>query len=96
MGCTQDRSMFRRIPSTIRELLKLLCEREVTIILDAEEEPEKVEIEAVVGDLLVAETEDHKFKFVDIRCICAVIVDREELLEAIFGPSCEEEEEDHH
>ena len=96
MGCAQDRKMFRRIPETIRELLKLLIERKVTIILDAEEEPEKVEIEAVVGDLLVAETEDHKFKFVDIKCICAVIVDREELLEGIFGTECEEEEEDRH
>lgn len=43
-------------PRTIRELLKRLVERHVTIILDAEEGPEMVEVEAVVGELLVAET----------------------------------------
>lgn len=89
MSGSQDRNVRNNgVPSTIKELLKQLIEKEVTIILDAEDEPEKVEIEAVVGDLLVAETKCRKFKFVDIACICAVIVDREELLEGIF--SCED------
>lgn len=80
----RNEARCRVIPETIRELLKRLVEKCVTIILDAEEEPETVEVEAVVGDLLVAETVDHKFKFVDIRCICAVIVDREELIEGLL------------
>jgi hypothetical protein len=83
---------FRKFPGTIRELLKLLCGEDVTIILDAEDEPEHVEIEAVIGNLLVAETNNDKFKFVDIDCICAVIVDREDLLEGIF--SCDDEEDE--
>jgi class 3 adenylate cyclase len=83
MGCSKNRNFLRGFPGTIRDLLKLLCEKEVTIILDAEEEPEHVEIEAVIGDLLVAEFDD-KFKFIDINCICAVIVDREDILESIF------------
>jgi hypothetical protein len=81
---------FRRIPSTIKELLKLLCGQDVTLILDAHDGPENVEIEAIIGDLLVAETTNNRFKFVDIDCICAVIVDREDLLEGIFN--CENEE----
>lgn len=87
LGVNAERNEVRCrvIPETIRELLKRLVEQCVTIILDAEEEPETVEVEAVVGDLLVAETVDHKFKFVDIRCICAVIVDREELIEGLLG-----------
>jgi hypothetical protein len=93
MGNSRNRLNPRNIPGTIRELLKLLCEKKVTIILDAEEEPEHVEIEAVIGDLLVAETNNRDFKFVDIKCICAVIVDREELLEGIFNCDNENENE---
>ena len=94
MGANMEfnRERCEIIPGTIRELLKRLVERWVTIILDAEGGPERVEIEAVVGDLLVAETVNHKFKFVDIKCICAVIVDREELLESIFGREFNERE----
>ena len=90
---------FKGIPCTMRELLKQLIERKVTLILDAETKPEHVEIEAVVGDLLVAEVidecekKDRDFKFVEIKCICAVIVDREELLESIFSKECPEKKE---
>lgn len=87
-----NREKCEIFPRTIRELLKRLVEQWVTIILDAEEGPERVEVEAVVGDLLVAETVNHKFKFVDIKCICAVIVDREDLLESIFGREFDERE----
>lgn len=83
------------IPGSIRQLLKRLIEREITIVLDAETPPEKVEVEAVVGDLLVAETEDRRIKFVDINCICEIIIDREELLESIFHQGCcENQKED--
>jgi hypothetical protein len=93
LGVNTERNEVRCrvIPETIRELLKRLVEQCVTIILDAEEEPERVEVEAVVGDLLVAETVDHKFKFVDIRCICAVIVDREALIEGLLGTKFRDE-----
>ena len=52
MGANMEfnRERCEIIPGTIRELLKRLVERWVTIILDAEEGPERVEIEAVVGD----------------------------------------------
>jgi hypothetical protein len=85
MGNSHSRMNFRRVPGTIKELLKLLCGKDVTLILDAHDCPENVEIEAIIGNLLVAETTNHRFKFVDIDCICAVIVDREELLEGIFN-----------
>ncbi|HHV59960.1 MAG TPA: hypothetical protein GXX49_06680 [Clostridiaceae bacterium] len=75
------------IPGSIRELLKKLIERRVTIVLDANVEPECVEIENVVGNILVAEF-GNKFKFVDIDCICEIIVDRDELLEALLGRKC--------
>jgi len=48
----------------------------------------RVEIEAIVGDTLIAETEKHIFKFIDIKCICEVIIDRDDLLESIIGAFC--------
>ena len=51
------------IPGTIRDLLRRFIERKVVIVLDAEVEPELVEIENVVGDLLIAEF-GNKFIFV--------------------------------
>lgn len=74
---------FKEVPGSIKELLKLLEEECVTIILESGEE-EKVEVEAVVGNLLVATTNKDDFKFVDIDCICAVIVDCEDILENIL------------
>ena len=76
---------FSVIPGTIRELLKIFEERRVKIVLEARQNPEIIEIEAIVGDILVAETEERKFKFIDIKCICEVIIDREELLESILS-----------
>lgn len=78
---------FKLIPGSIRELLKKLINKKVIIVLDANIGPELVEIENVIGNLLVAEFQN-KFKFVDIRCICEVIVGREELLEALLGKCC--------
>ncbi len=85
------------IPGSIRELLKKLIERKVTIVLDANVGPECIEIENVVGNILVAEFGD-KFKFVDIDCICEVIVGRDELLEALLGKKCCNDDKDkkHH
>jgi hypothetical protein len=90
MGIREDngRRTFKEIPGSIRELLKLLADTDedirVTLILEAEEEHEHVTIEAVVGNLLVATIDCDKFKFIDIDCICAVIVDCEDILESIL------------
>ncbi|HCT64186.1 MAG TPA: hypothetical protein DIC60_02750 [Lachnospiraceae bacterium] len=80
-------SFCTNTPGSIKELLELLIEEEVTIVLKSGE-TECVEIEAVVGNLLVATIEGHKcgerFKFIDICCICAVIVECEDILENIL------------
>lgn len=94
VNAERNETKCRVIPETIRELLRRLVEKCVTIIIDAEEGPETVEVEAVVGDLLVAETECHKLKFVDIRCICAVIVDREELIEGLLDTRFREKKDE--
>lgn len=84
-------------PTSIKGLLELLIDEEVIIILESGEE-EKVEIVAVMGNLLAAslecgkhEHDKHKFeriKFIDIDCICAVIAECEEVLEGILGIRC--------
>lgn len=82
-------SFCTHTPGSIKELLELLIEEEVTIILESGE-TEEVEVEAVVGNLLVATIEDNCdhddecFKFIDIDCICAVIVECEDILENIL------------
>jgi hypothetical protein len=83
---------FKLIPGSIRELLKRLINRKAVIVLDANIDPEFVEIENVVGNLLVAEFQG-KFKFVDIDCICEVIISRDELLEALLGKHCCEDDD---
>jgi hypothetical protein len=101
MGANEncDRLRFKGIPGTIKSLLKRLIEKRVTIVLDAEKKPEHVEIEAVVGNLLITEIkeekeEERKFKFIDINCICAVIVDRDSLLESIFSAGDSEDDDE--
>lgn len=74
-------------PATIKGLLELLIEDEITIILESGEQ-ETIEVEAVVGNLLVASLNHCKTKFIDIDCICAVKVECEEILEAILGIRC--------
>lgn len=80
-------SFCTNTPGSIKELLELLIEEEVTIVLESGE-TEEVEVEAVVGNLLVATIEgqcdDECFKFIDIDCICAVIVECEDILENIL------------
>jgi hypothetical protein len=82
---------FSPIPGSIKELLRRLINRKVVIVLDANVDPEFIEIENVVGNLLVAQFQG-KFKFVDIDCICEVIISRDELLEALLGKKCCEED----
>lgn len=89
--CKRDRDFkVRHFPDNIRDLLCLLVDGDnntATIILNTCDDcvQENVEIVSVIGDLAIFRCHD-KFKFVDIRCICEVIVDCEtilgELLEA--------------
>lgn len=80
-------SFNRNSPCSIRELLKLLADNDedvrVTLILESGEK-ECVEIESVSGNLLVATVNEDDFKFIDIDCICAVIVEARDILESIF------------
>lgn len=84
----EEHHSIKNFPDNIRDLLKLLAdddENRVTIVIDACEDCilENVEIVAVIGDLAVFRCHD-KFKFVDICCICEVIVDCETILDEIL------------
>jgi len=81
-----NRSKFSFIPGTIRELLKIFENREVTIVIEARQEPERVKIQAIVGDILVAKTKEQDIKFIDINCICEIIIGSDELLNSIIRP----------
>ncbi len=80
-------SFCRNTPSSIRELLKLLADVdedvEVKLILKSGEK-ECVTVQAVSGNLLVATIYEEDVKFIDIDCICAVIVDCKDVLESLF------------
>ena len=71
------------LPTNIKDVLKLLAEEDVKIVLKSGK-CEDVEILNVNGNLLVAETEDDNTKFVDIDCICEVIAEPEDVIEALF------------
>jgi len=76
------------MPRSLKELLKMLICRVVTIVLNAQNCPQKVKIRDISGDILVAETpgrgEEKVIKFIDINCICEVIVSSDELLRSIL------------
>jgi hypothetical protein len=74
-------------PDNIRELLELLRGEVVTLILESGEKERCVRIEAVIGDLLLVKIrigDCPRFKFVDIHCICAVIVECEEIIDNLI------------
>ena len=78
MKDTND-SNLKNFPDNIRDLLCLLAnddDTRVTVVIDACEDCilENVEIVSVIGELAVFRCHD-KFKFVNICCICEVIVD---------------------
>ncbi|SHI59621.1 hypothetical protein [Lutispora thermophila] len=82
---------IKNFPDNIRELLCMLAKDEnnrVTIILDTCEDCilEDVCLVAVIGDLAVFRYHD-KFKFVDVHCICTVIVDCETILDEVLESS---------
>lgn len=87
--CRKDKEFrIRHFPDNIRDLLCLLVDDEnnrVTIILDTCDDcvQENVEIVSVIGNLAVFRCHD-KFKFVDIHCICEVIVDCETILNELL------------
>jgi phosphoribosylpyrophosphate synthetase len=83
--CKRDKDFrVRHFPDNIRDLLCLLVDDEnntATIILNTCDDcvQENVEVVSVIGNLAVFRCQD-KFKFVDIHCICEVIVDCETIL----------------
>lgn len=88
--CRKDKDFkVRHFPDNIKELLCLLADDDdgntATIILNTCDDcvQENVEVVSVIGDLAVFRCHD-KFKFVDIRCICEVIVDCETILNELL------------
>ncbi|HCJ58991.1 hypothetical protein SDC9_170770 [bioreactor metagenome] len=82
----------KNFPDSIRELLCLLAkddENRVTAILKNTCEDcilEDACLVAVIGDLAVFRYHD-KFKFVDMDCICSIIVDCETILDELLESS---------
>lgn len=81
-----SRSNSSVIPETIKELLNKFIGKEVIIVLNARRKQEKVKIKDIVDEILVSETEDREIKFIDINCICEVIIDDKILLKTILRP----------
>lgn len=90
--CKRDKDFrIKNFPDNIKDLLCMLVNEEgarVTIVLNACEDciMENIEIVAVIGHLAVFRCHD-KFKFVDIKCICEVIVDCDTILNEILESS---------
>ena len=83
-GNGNNGSCSRFFPDTIEELLrKLVCECVVITLKNGCKE--KVRIECVSGNLLVAK-EEGNLKFIDIDHITAVTAARETVLDAIISP----------
>lgn len=79
---------IKHFPDNIRDLLCLLVDNDdnrATIILNTCDDcvQENVEVMSVIGHLAVFRCLD-KFKFVDISCICEVIVDCETILNELL------------
>lgn len=87
--CRKDKEFrIKHFPDNIRDLLCLLVDNEdnrATIILNTCDDcvQENIEVVSVIGDLAVFRCHD-KFKFVNIRCICEVIVDCETILNELL------------
>jgi hypothetical protein len=73
----------QKLPNTIRCLLEGLAGKTVTIISKSGDK-ETVEIEGVIGDILVSGL-DGCFKFTVISCICSVIASCDDLIDAAFA-----------
>ncbi|MDD3705499.1 MAG: hypothetical protein PHC45_05500 [Clostridiaceae bacterium] len=92
--CRRDKDLrIRHFPDNIRDLLCLLADNEdnrATIILNTCDDcvQENVEVVAVIGNLAVLRCHD-KFKFVDIHCICEIIVDCETILSELLESKSE-------
>jgi hypothetical protein len=87
--CRRDKDFrIRHFPDNIKDLLCLLVDDDnnrVTVILNTCDDcvQENVEVVSVIGNLAVFRCHD-KFKFVDICCICEVIVDCETILNELL------------
>lgn len=89
MGCGEENNAniggcSRFFPDNIEELLrKLVCE--CVVLMYKNGCKERVRIECISGDLLVAK-EEGNLKFIKIDCICSVTASRETVLDAIISP----------
>lgn len=87
--CRKEKDFrMKHFPDNIRDLLCLLADNDdnrATIILNTCDDcvQENVEVVSVIGHLAVFRCHD-KFKFVDICCICEVIVDCETILNELL------------
>ncbi|HWR59970.1 MAG TPA: hypothetical protein VN580_00070 [Clostridia bacterium] len=87
--CRKERDFrIKHFPDNIRDLLCLLAENDdnrATIILSTCDDcvQENVEVVSVIGHMAVFRCHD-KFKFVDISCICEVIVDCDTILNELL------------
>ncbi len=87
--CRRDKDLrMKHFPDTVKDLLCLLASNDdsrATIILNTCDDcvQENVEVVSVIGDLAIFRCHD-KFKFVDIRCICEVIVDCDTILSELL------------
>jgi hypothetical protein len=87
MGCMDNEGRegmcAKFFPDDIKDLLKrLACE--CVIITFENGTREKVKIECVSGDLLVVK-EQNMFRFINIECICSVLVNCDTILENLLG-----------
>jgi hypothetical protein len=88
--CRKEKDFrIKHFPDNIRDLLCLLAdngdENRATIILNTCDDcvQENVEVVSVIGHMAVFRCLD-KFKFVDINCICEVIVDCDTILNELL------------
>ncbi|NLK98980.1 hypothetical protein [Defluviitalea saccharophila] len=74
------------LPASIKDILKRLIDEEVVIVLKSGK-CEEVDILGVEGNLLIA-SPNGDIKFIDIDCICEVIAEPEDVIEALFRERC--------
>lgn len=82
--CGKKGECAKFFPDSIKELLKKLA-KECVIITYKGGHKEKVRIECVSGNLLVAKEGGCLFRFIDIDCICAVTAECYDVLEGILN-----------
>ena len=80
----ENESASSMLPGTMKELLAWFTGRNIAVVVNGSNSPERIHIRRITGELLVAETEEHEFKFIDMNCICEAIISGDELLESLI------------